>query len=96
MIPDPAGRDWREHAVCTRVDPEIFYPVDTSSDAPAVVLAKRTCAACPVRLSCLLDVMASEDPARRWGITGGLTPAERGALFAHQRATVPTTSAVAA
>jgi WhiB family redox-sensing transcriptional regulator len=96
MIRDPAGRDWRAHAACTAVDPEVFYPVDTGTDSPAVALAKRTCTGCPVRPACLLDVMATEDPAHRWGVTGGMTPAERGALFAHQRARIPTTSAVAA
>ena len=40
--------------------------------------------------SLLADVMAAEDPARRWGISGGTTPAERAALFAaHRTASLP-------
>jgi WhiB family transcriptional regulator, redox-sensing transcriptional regulator len=96
MIAEPAGRDWRDHAACTAVDPELFYPVDASEGAPAVAVAKLTCLACPVRAECLADVMGAEDPARRWGITGGLTPTERTVLFARQRANVTEPGAVAA
>jgi WhiB family transcriptional regulator, redox-sensing transcriptional regulator len=75
---------WRDAAACTRVDPEIFYPVDDRPDALAVRTAKQVCAGCPVRKVCLADVMAWEDPARRWGITAGLTPAERTARFVRE------------
>ncbi len=84
MIP-AAG--WRDAAACVHVDPEIFYPVDERPGSPAVAAAKQVCATCPVRKICLADVMAWEDPARRWGITAGLTPAERAARFARERAT---------
>ncbi len=83
LVVDPAG--WRDGAACTLVDPEIFYPVDERPDSPVVEVAKQVCAGCPVRKTCLADVMAWEDPARRWGITAGLTPAERAARFARQR-----------
>ena len=96
MIAEPAGRDWRLRAACALGDPETFYPVDVSNDAPAVARAKRVCAGCPVQVECLADVMAGEDPARRWGVTAGLTPTERAALFASQRATAGRTGAVAA
>ena len=78
---------WRDAAACVHVDAEIFYPVDERPDSPAVTAAKQVCAACPVRKICLADVMAWEDPARRWGITAGLTPAERAARFNRERAT---------
>ncbi|MFC4945669.1 WhiB family transcriptional regulator [Pseudonocardia sp. GCM10023141] len=81
----PDGRDWRLSAVCAEVDPEVFYPVDLRPDAPAVLVAKRVCAGCPVRTSCAVDVMAGEDPARRWGVTAGMTPQERTALYAATR-----------
>jgi hypothetical protein len=87
MIPDYGLAGWRYGAACLRVDPEIFYPVDERPHSPAVAAAKRVCAGCPVRKICLADVMAGEDPARRWGITGGLTPAERSARYARERAT---------
>ena len=80
---DPGG--WRDAAACTRVDPEVFYPVDERPDSPAVTAAKQVCAICPVRKVCLADVMVWEDPTRRWGITAGLTPVERAARFARHR-----------
>jgi Transcription factor WhiB. len=57
-------RDWRHRAVCARVDPETFFPIDTGDDAGArISAAKRVCAGCPVRSTCLNDVMGWEDPA---------------------------------
>lgn len=84
-LPWIAGDGWRYAAACLDVDPEIFYPVDERPDSPTVAAAKRVCAGCPVRKVCLADVMVGEDPARRWGITGGLTPAERAARYHRQR-----------
>jgi WhiB family redox-sensing transcriptional regulator len=82
------GRDWRRHAACASgsVDPEIFYPLDLDPTGPSVTAARRVCAGCPVQLACLLDVMAGEDPARRWGITAGLTADERTHLYVTRRA----------
>lgn len=96
MIGEAGGRDWRLLAACALVDPETFYPVDIADDAPAVARAKRVCAGCPVRVECLVDVMAGEDPARRWGVTAGLTPTERAGLFASRRVTAARCGAVAA
>ena len=42
--------------------------------------AKALCATCPIWAACLAEAMAQEKklrPADRWGIYGGLTPAER-------------------
>ena len=75
---------------------QILYPVDLAPTAPAVRVARRVCAACPVRAACLLDAMAGEDPARRWGVIGGTTPDERDALFLAQRPAVARSGAVAA
>ncbi len=80
-----SGYDWRQAAACADVDPEIFYPLDLYPIGPAVTSARAICAGCPVRTACLRDVMAGEDSARRWGITGGHTPDERTALYAAQR-----------
>jgi WhiB family transcriptional regulator, redox-sensing transcriptional regulator len=76
---------WHLNAACAGTDPEIFYPLDLGPDSAGVAAAKQICAVCPVRAQCLADVMGAEDPARRWGISGGTTPAERAALFAAQR-----------
>jgi hypothetical protein len=62
------------------MDPESFYPLDLDPDGLAVTAARRVCGVCPVRGVCLADVMASEDPARRWGVIAGLTPDERAEL----------------
>jgi WhiB family redox-sensing transcriptional regulator len=64
------------------VDPEVFFPV---SSRRRPVQALQVCAECPVREMCLADAMATEDPAMRWGVLGGLTPAERDQLFEQQR-----------
>ncbi len=40
--------------------------------------------------------MTGEDPARRWGITAGLTPDERNELFAGRRFSSARSGAVAA
>ena len=77
---------WRERAACSGSDPELFYPVGTGAPLVAQTSrAKQVCAGCPVRALCLADVMASEDPASRWGVTGGLSPVERSELFAARR-----------
>jgi len=91
-----AGRDWRCDAECADFDPEIFYPLDLDPTGPAVTAARQVCAGCPVRLACLLDVIEGEDPARRWGITAGLTPDERAAVFAGRRLSSARPGAVAA
>jgi len=96
---DPAeitGPGWRSAAACARVDAEIFYPLDLDPTGPAVTAARRVCMGCPVRAVCLLDVMAGEDSARRWGITAGLTPDERTALFLARRDPSARPEAVAA
>lgn len=88
MIHEPAGRDWRRAAACATpgIDPEIFYPIDTGpAGAQAAARAKQVCAGCPVQRECLADVMATEDPAERWGVTGGLSANERTALHIAQR-----------
>ncbi len=90
------GRDWRNDAECAEVDPEIFYPLDLNPTGPAVTAARAICAGCPVRLACLLDVIEGEDPARRWGITAGLTPDERADVFAGRRISPAWAAAVAA
>jgi hypothetical protein len=90
MIHEPSGRGWRTAALCAQTDPEIFYPIDTGpAGAAAVARAKTVCAGCPVRAECLADVMATEDPAERWGVTGGLSAAERTALHLARRRPAP-------
>jgi hypothetical protein len=67
--------DWRRHAACRTVDPELFYP--TAQSGPAhwaqVAAAKAVCAGCPVQDRCLSWAMESLPH----GIAGGLTETER-------------------
>lgn len=78
---------WHLDAGCTGTDPEVFFPLDLDPASHGVAAAKQVCARCPVQAECLADVMATEDPSRRWGISAATTPAERAALFAAHRQT---------
>lgn len=71
--------EWRRSAACRDSDPETFFPLSYRTEEQ-VRPARRICGRCPVRAACLVDVMATEDPARRWGVYGGTTPQERTAL----------------
>jgi len=62
--------DWREHALCAQVDPELFYPDLGQSAAPA----KRICGACEVRTECLSYAMAHGE---LFGVWGGTTEVDR-------------------
>jgi WhiB family redox-sensing transcriptional regulator len=67
--------DWRSHAACRRVDPELFFPVGTSG--PALVQteqAKAVCALCPVAEECLGWALTTGQDA---GVWGGLSETER-------------------
>lgn len=61
---------WRQRAACRDQDPELFFATAGYSEQ-----ARRICAACPVRATCLLDAFETDDVA--WGIRGGLTAPER-------------------
>src|SRR5947209_6868535 len=67
--------DWHHHAACQDQDPELFFA--DPSDAQRIQAAKRICAGCPVRLACLVDVLAWEQPSGRYGVVGGLSAQER-------------------
>lgn len=71
--------EWRRNAACATSDPETFFPLSYRHE-DLVRPARRICGRCPVRAACLADVMATENPARRWGVYGGTTPGERTAL----------------
>lgn len=85
----PGMAGWREQGACLGVDPELFYPVGEGvAVARQTEQARQVCAGCPVRAECLADVLATEDPALRWGIVGGLSPVERSELFTRNRRAV--------
>lgn len=67
--------NWREQAACLTQDPELFFPVGTSSAAiRQVQAAKRLCGQCVVRDTCLeWATSAGVD----YGVWGGLSEDER-------------------
>jgi hypothetical protein len=62
-------------ALCRLVNPDVFFPDYGDTDGEQT--AKRICAACPVRMSCLNLAINRAEPE---GIYGGLTAVERDAL----------------
>ncbi len=73
-LADYAHRNaWMDDALCSQVDPELFFPEAGSSGADA----RRVCKGCPVRLRCLQDALDRDD---QHGIWGGMTTAERNRL----------------
>jgi hypothetical protein len=47
--------NWRDHAACSRLDPDLFFPVSTSgASLTDIEAAKRVCRRCPVLTACLL------------------------------------------
>jgi WhiB family redox-sensing transcriptional regulator len=71
---------WAEQALCTQADPDAWFP--ERGDYALATLAKRICAACPVRAQCLGYALSGADTWRRisTGIWAGTTPKERAAL----------------
>jgi WhiB family transcriptional regulator, redox-sensing transcriptional regulator len=65
----PAVGDWHGRGLCTGRDPDIFFP---SHGDPGVV-ARQTCAPCPVRDDCLRYATGADE----FGIWGGLDQQER-------------------
>ena len=61
---------WQEFALCAQTDPESFFPEKGGSTREA----KRTCAACEVRVQCLDYALTNDE---RFGIYGGLSERER-------------------
>lgn len=70
--------DWRNHAACQTVDPELFFPVGkTKPELEHVDRAKEVCGNCPVRSQCLQYALETNQDH---GIWGGLTEDERRAM----------------
>jgi len=84
LLFDGAGvPDWHEQAACRDADPELFFP--EPGEHEQIAAAKGVCAACPVRVPCLADVTAWEQPGYRSGVAGGLTANERRRLWSRLR-----------
>lgn len=71
---------WVDDALCTQVDPDLFFP--GKSDQATSRAARRVCAACPVRLECLAYALRTRESD---GIWGGLTARQRNDLARRMR-----------
>jgi WhiB family transcriptional regulator, redox-sensing transcriptional regulator len=70
--------DWRDYAECRDMDPELFFPVGTTGPSlDQIGRAKKVCAECLARVSCLEWALAAGEDA---GVWGGTTEDERRAL----------------
>lgn len=75
--------DWRDHATCSGMDGDLWFAPGSGGarEYDHLTEAKRICnTICPVREACLADAMRDEGAkptTQRFGIRGGLTPAER-------------------
>jgi hypothetical protein len=68
-------RDWREAALCARIDGDLFFPVGRNAAARMQTeQAKRICAQCPVREQCLSWAIST---GQMYGVLGGLSEDER-------------------
>ena len=67
---DAGETAWQDRALCTQVDPEIFFPEKGGSTREA----KRVCQACEVRAECLEYALGIDE---RHGIWGGMSERER-------------------
>lgn len=70
--------DWMDMALCTQVDPELFFP---KKGQPAKV-AKGVCDRCEVRAQCLQHAL---DLDLRVGVFGGFTERERRPMHKNYR-----------
>jgi hypothetical protein len=59
---------------CRADDAEAWWPDKKTMDAPSTRVAVRGCWSCPARPACLAYALAADE---RFGIWGGLLPAER-------------------
>ncbi|MFE2110001.1 WhiB family transcriptional regulator [Kitasatospora sp. NPDC059463] len=71
--------NWRQSARCRGTDPELFFPIGSSTSFATLVQsdeAKAVCGRCPVSRQCL--EWALDQPVE--GVWGGTTEAERRAM----------------
>ncbi|GHI91313.1 WhiB family transcriptional regulator [Streptomyces olivaceus] len=76
----PNSLAWADRAACRGDNLELFF----TESKTGVELAKSICGTCPVREACLAETLQAEDGSR-YGVYGGLTPAERAELVGEER-----------
>ncbi|GAA2079093.1 WhiB family transcriptional regulator [Streptomyces albiaxialis] len=62
--------NWRQHAACARMDPDLFFPVGSSGPgALQRERAKAVCRTCPVIQECLDWALRAGETSGVWGGT---------------------------
>lgn len=61
------GGNWRDGALCSQTDPEMYFVPSRASTAPA----KKQCGSCDVRIDCLDDALTSN--LDQEGVVAGFT-----------------------
>ncbi|WP_067823369.1 WhiB family transcriptional regulator [Nocardia inohanensis] len=67
---DPDERHWRQEALCSQIDPDLFFPAVGESARTAKVV----CRSCLVQKECLEYALLTD---QRFGVWGGMTTGER-------------------
>ncbi len=71
------GTDWRDHAACREMDPDLFFPIGTAGESVVQIdEAREVCRTCPVCGPCLRWALDSGSA----GVWGGTTEEERRTL----------------
>jgi WhiB family transcriptional regulator, redox-sensing transcriptional regulator len=84
--------EWREHAACVDVDPELFFPLTASGPSEReTAQAVAVCSSCQVRLECL-DWSLTQEIVH--GVWGGLSEADRTTMLRERRSLATTESAM--
>lgn len=66
---------WRDRALCSGTDPELFFPIGTTGNAVVSIdRAKQVCRECTVTAECLEFALETNQDS---GIWGGLSEEER-------------------
>ena len=80
--------DWREHASCTDVNVNVFFPIGVTGPAiDQIARAKAICASCPSRDCCLEFALVTHQD---YGVWGGATEDERRVMRRARRAAART------
>lgn len=83
------GEEWKEHAVCRGLDPDIFFfGIDNRYRKPnirKIERARTICNQCPVRTECLQAALDGDE----YGFWGGTTDNERRTMRRTPRRRVP-------